>query len=192
MTPCSGVVQNRTEKVKHENKNTRSQDGLDVQHCLGRGDHGGRGDRHGRGRDCRRRTLLLVTARRHRPPRLHLLLDFVPQVDFAVALSFVAAGKFPSTGVAGKGFLAGMGPDVRRQVVAATEVSHTDSALERLLAGVNADMPRQLVRSRESLVAVIRGAGIWAFVRGSLSWSARVLARLRRRLPRRALRGLVG
>ena len=72
-----------------------------------------------------------------------------------VSLSLVGAGEPAAAGLAGKGLLAGVGPNVCGEVVGARETAQADVALERFLARVDAEVSGQLIRSREPLATVL-------------------------------------
>lgn len=102
------------------------------------------------------------------------------QVDLGVAFLFIRASKLPATDVTGEGFLAGVCPNVGRQVVRPAEGSHADSALERLLSGVNSDMSGKLVRSRETSITVFHRARVWSLVDRGFTGAVGILSRFNR------------
>jgi hypothetical protein len=107
---------------------------------------------------------------------LALLLHPLFEVHFGVALLLVAAREFASAHVARERFFAGVGSNVRRQVVRPREGPHTDPALERLLARVDADVAGEFVRTRETPVTVLYWARVRPLVHRRLARPVRVLA----------------
>lgn len=75
--------------------------------------------------------------------RLFLVLLF--QVNLCMSLSLVTPGKFPSTKLAGEGFLTRVRADVCGEVVAPAEGPHAYSALEGLVTRVDAEVTRELI-----------------------------------------------
>lgn len=93
-----------------------------------------------------------------------------------MSLPFVAPGKLAAAEVAGERLLPSVRADVRGEVVATAEVTHTDPALERLVSGVDADVSGQFIRAREPPVAALCGTRVGSLVDGRLARSVRVLS----------------
>lgn len=86
-----------------------------------------------------------------------------------MSLHLVAAGELPAAQLAPERLLAGVRPDVRRQVVAPAEHTLADLALERLLARVDPEVPGQLVAPREPAVARLERTSVRSLLRWNLS-----------------------
>jgi len=90
-----------------------------------------------------------------------------PLVDLGMTLSFVAPREPAPAHVARERLFAGVGAQVRRQVVAAAERARAHLALERLLTRVDPHVTRQLVAAREAAFAERHRADVRPLGRGT-------------------------
>lgn len=91
--------------------------------------------------------------------------------------SFITPGKLSSTVVAGEGFFSSVCPDVRSEVVAATETAHADPTLEGFVPCVDPNVSAQLVRPREPPIAALCWARVWSLMDRRFAWEVWILSR---------------
>lgn len=93
-----------------------------------------------------------------------------------MSLPLVAPGKLAPAELTRERLFSRVRADVRGEVVAAAEVSHTDAALERLVSGVDPDVSGQFIGAGEPPVAALRRTRVRPLVDGRLTGSVRILS----------------